>query len=643
MNRSEPKLDLRNNTEFDPPKLPIPWSDRLLNPIYAMLAIFNLKLPRTEPGQLYQRVRLSQVSMPPVILAVVISYQLFVVRLEMWTGAFWAEMLFYGILGPLVTFFVIGFIGVEVREREKAESDLRDLYLELSESHRRLAAIQRVTRNVSEAADLGAVLETAIHGIVEAVGGRVGVIALESGVVRTVGLGEREVPAESLEFNTLRGSRRTLDQANDSGGTRLRLPLEWSDRFLGLVSVEFAGHPRAESRELLEILVAELAAAIEAAEHRTRDLLTVFEVDRSIRAESNLERLLEAVVGRIRERVNAEASGVYLMDEDGQLRLTWGWNAHGNAVKTGFERGFSFEQLASRVLEERVAIVTDGLEASDVADDPLLVGVRSAIGLPMLADGELVGVIVLGDTTGGAFSPAERPLLSLLANQVTLAVRNARAYLYSEELAILDERNRIAREIHDGIAQTLAFTALKLDLAERLLGKSLDPETVKRVRGELETARETLREQIREVRRSIFALRPINLERLGFLETMRQFIKDFGEQNRISTTLEINGEPHLSPTNEAVMFRILQESLNNVAKHSRAKNVNVDLRTADDGVHLEVHDDGVGFDPSSLTGKVSSVGGLGLSQMRERLEGRGGRFKFSSTPGGGTQISAQVA
>jgi signal transduction histidine kinase len=137
-------------------------------------------------------------------------------------------------------------------------------------------------------------------------------------------------------------------------------------------------------------------------------------------------------------------------------------------------------------------------------------------------------------------------------------------------------------------------------------------------------------------------LRPINLERLGFLETMRQFIKDFGEQNRISTTLEINGEPHLSPTNEAVLFRILQESLNNVAKHSGAKNVNVDLRTADDGVHLEVHDDGVGFDPSSLTGKVSSVGGLGLSQMRERLEGRGGQFKFSSTLGEGTRIMAQI-
>ena len=645
MNRSEPNFD---QTKFDQGKFDLPqprasMPDRILRPVYSVLAAFNLMHPRAEPGQLYRRVRLAQLFLPPIIVAVVIWYQLSVVQLEMWTGAFWAEIAFYGILGPLVTFFVIGWIGVEVREREKAESDLRDLYLELSESHRRLAAIQRVTRNVSEAADLGAVLETAIHGIVEAVGGRVGVIALESGVVRTVGLGEREVPAESLEFNALRGIRRTLEQTNDSGGTRLRLPLEWSDRFLGLVSVEFAGHPRAESRELLEILVAELAAAIEAAEHRTRDLLTVFEVDRSIRAESNLERLLEAVVGRIRERVNAEASGVYLMDEDGQLRLTWGWNAHGKAVKTGFERGFSFEQLASRVLEERVAIVTDGLEPSDVADDPLLVGVRSAIGLPMLADGELVGVIVLGDTTGGAFSPAERPLLSLLANQVTLAVRNARAYLYSEELAIVDERNRIAREIHDGIAQTLAFTALKLDLSERLLGKDLKPETIARVRNELETARETLREQIREVRRSIFALRPINLERLGFLETMRQFIKDFGEQNRISTTLEINGEPHLSPTNEAVMFRILQESLNNVAKHSGAKNVNVDLRTADDGVHLEVHDDGVGFDPNTLTGKVSSVGGLGLSQMRERLEGRGGRFKFSSTPGEGTRVSAQVA
>ncbi|MGL5003686.1 MAG: sensor histidine kinase, partial [Casimicrobium sp.] len=89
--------------------------------------------------------------LPPLIVLVVVSYQFLVVQLEPNRPAFWAEILFYGILGPMVTFFVLSWIAAEVRERERAETELRALYLELSESHERLAAVQRVTRNVSEA------------------------------------------------------------------------------------------------------------------------------------------------------------------------------------------------------------------------------------------------------------------------------------------------------------------------------------------------------------------------------------------------------------------------------------------------------------------------------------------------------------
>jgi signal transduction histidine kinase len=282
-------------------------------------------------------------------------------------------------------------------------------------------------------------------------------------------------------------------------------------------------------------------------------------------------------------------------------------------------------------------LLVNDLEHSEMFDleDSVLTNSKAAIGLPLLADSELVGVIVLGHDKANAFDARELPLLGLLANQVTLAVRNAKAYLYSEELAIFDERNRIAREIHDGIAQSLAFTAMKLDLASRLLER--DPT---RVQSELETAKNTLREQIKEVRRSIFALRPIDLERLGFLETIKGYVKDFGEQNRIQATLEILGEPQLSPTNEAVMFRILQEAFNNIAKHSKAKTVNVSLNVDSSGTRLSISDDGVGFDPAALTGVVSSVGGLGLQQMRERLQARGGQFEFRSSVGAGTRVTA---
>jgi hypothetical protein len=278
----------------------------LMIPVRAVLNAFKLILPSAEPGALYRRVRLAQVFLPPLIALVVVVYQLYIVHLPTWGSAFWAELGFYGIIGPLVTYYSIGWIGVEVQEREKAERDLRGLYLELSESHRRLAAIQQVTKQVSEANDLASTLETAIRGLTEAVGATAGAIALESGIVRTVGMGEASTPIEVFDLEPVRSSSQTLERPSGWAGAtnRLSVPLRWGDRFLGAVHTYFQGMPRAEARELLEILVGELSAAIEATEHRTRDLLTVFEVDRSIRAESNLERLLEAVLGRIGARVN---------------------------------------------------------------------------------------------------------------------------------------------------------------------------------------------------------------------------------------------------------------------------------------------------------------------------------------------------
>jgi signal transduction histidine kinase len=608
---------------------------------------------RQTPGATYRRVRLVQVILPLLIVAVVVSYQLLLAQLEDRGVVFWAQLLFYGINGPLVTYFVLGWISQEVQERERAERELRNLFQELSESHERLAAVQQVTRNVSEATDLEHVLETAIQELTAAVGATAGAIALEGGVVRSVGLAE--LPLEVSDLEPLRAARETLERPSGFAGarSRLSLPLRWGERFIGAVHLYFSGMPRTESRELLEILVGELAVAIEAASIRTRDLLTLFEVDRSIRAESNLERLLEGVVTRIQQRVKAESSAVYLADEDARLALAWGSDASDGALSLARLAAQARAPLLIGGTQDKAVLhTTDGAPVNASALEPvtldalelgalergLLETGRAMLALPMVSDAEVIGVIVLTDSSRDTFDARELPLLGLLANQVTLAVRNARAYLYSEELAIFDERNRIAREIHDGIAQSLAFTAMKLDLAERILER--DPA---RVKSELETAKTTLREQIKEVRRSIFALRPLDLERLGFLETVRQYVKDFGEQNSVRTALEISGEPKLSPTNEAVMFRILQEALNNIAKHSRAKNATVTITASpSSGASLSVTDDGVGFDPAKLTGVVSSVGGLGLGQMRERVEARGGRFEFVSNPGKGTRVSANL-
>jgi signal transduction histidine kinase len=145
------------------------------------------------------------------------------------------------------------------------------------------------------------------------------------------------------------------------------------------------------------------------------------------------------------------------------------------------------------------------------------------------------------------------------------------------------------------------------------------------------------------VRRSIFALRPVDLERHGFVETVRRYAIDFGEQNGVQTQVEIGDVGDLDVRSEAVLFRIFQEAMHNVAKHANAGRVTISLgRDTRVRAFVEVADDGSGFDVGQVGDRVTSAGGLGLRQMRERVEARGGIFELVSAPGQGTTVRAAL-
>lgn len=208
----------------------------------------------------------------------------------------------------------------------------------------------------------------------------------------------------------------------------------------------------------------------------------------------------------------------------------------------------------------------------------------------------------------------------------------------SEEQAIVEERRRIAREIHDGLAQNLA----SLRLQARLWHNHIDDDP-ERMHAEVENMRDLLREQIRDVRRSIFALRPIALDELGFNRALRQFAQDFGEQNQLHIDLQIHGaQEHLPSLLEPVLFRITQEALNNVRKYADARSVWIELDLEEaDSLAMVVQDDGRGFDLTVLDEAVR-FGHLGLRQMRERVEELDGSLTIESRPGHGTRIRVQL-
>jgi PAS domain S-box-containing protein len=222
----------------------------------------------------------------------------------------------------------------------------------------------------------------------------------------------------------------------------------------------------------------------------------------------------------------------------------------------------------------------------------------------------------------------------LIIEDIT-AERNRR----SEEETIAAERRRIAQEIHDGLGQSLAALRFRVRQWHKLVDSNPEQMHI-----ELDELREILSDSIINVRRSIFALRPIALEEQGFFPTLRQFTTGFGEHYQMRVNLQVSGQEHVPASLELALFRIIQESLNNVGKHAQASAVwiTLDLETTDDvpltpTISLTIRDDGVGFDPASLD-QAAQLGHLGLKQMRERVEQINGTFAIQSQLDQGTEI-----
>ncbi|HZW27272.1 MAG TPA: GAF domain-containing sensor histidine kinase [Trueperaceae bacterium] len=599
---------------------------------------------------LYEQVRLARLWLPLAIVGVVLVHQLLIVPLLPPDGQFWAQLLFYSILGPFVTYVTLNWIAGEVRDKERAQLELAELYRELQASHELLSSIQGVTERFAASPSLESTVRAAAEGVAGVTGaGSVAVVLGPEGLGVTHGLGldeNLERDALSRDEAARRRARRgevgvrveRLHEGANASLYALTAPVVWAGEPEGSLTAYLPAAPDERALESFSIVSSQFSAAAEATRLRTRDVMTLVEVDRSIRAEGNLGRLLTSVLTRMLTFVSAPVGGIFLADSDGLLRLAATVGRDPGNPARAWRVG---EGIVGGVAARREPRIVDSLAAEAegaLQYGPLLQGAGSALAAPLVAGDELLGVLVLAHPEEGHFDRSVLPFMGLVAGQVSLAIRNASAYLQSEELAISEERSRIAREIHDGVAQMLAFAALKLDLVQRLMTR--DPA---KAAAELEQAKETVRESIREVRRSIFALRPVDLERFGFAETVRRYALDFGQQNDVKVEVSFGPLPELSLKSEAVLFRIFQEAMHNVAKHARAQNVEVRLGTTEDGMaFVAVRDDGVGFDVDQVADRVTSAGGLGIKQMRERVEARGGRLEIDAAPARGTELYAAV-
>ncbi len=236
------------------------------------------------------------------------------------------------------------------------------------------------------------------------------------------------------------------------------------------------------------------------------------------------------------------------------------------------------------------------------------------------------------------FTPADRDLLGALADMAAIAVRTARLHETEEQWTIHAERDRIAREMHDSLAQVLGAIHLQL----RALENRAKDEASLAMADQLSDLAETADEAYRDVREAILGLRETVREDGGLEGSLREYLRKYSRQTGIATALSCEGDTRrsISPRSEVQLLRVVQEALTNTRKHADATRVGIRIDCLGGGTKLTIEDDGVGFDPATVTSSMD--GGFGLASMRERVSQIGGRLDVHTAPNEGTTIVVRL-
>jgi signal transduction histidine kinase len=265
--------------------------------------------------------------------------------------------------------------------------------------------------------------------------------------------------------------------------------------------------------------------------------------------------------------------------------------------------------------------------------------IKSVMLAPLTAENEVTGILMTGRTRPHSFTPVDHQSMATLVNQLAVAWKTKLLISEREKRVLLEERNRIAREIHDGIAQTLAGSVMQLEAAQRVF--TLKPERTKQL---VATSTEKLRGSLKELRESIYALRPYPTERVGLLHAIESKINSLKQEDHdLHIRFQERGiAKSLSTMVEKVIFDILQESLQNIVKHAKAKKVDILLSYTDDYVLFKIKDDGIGFSLYESMIKAKREPHYGILNMNELAESLGATLHIESVKGKGTEIRLQI-
>jgi len=423
------------------------------------------------------------------------------------------------------------------------------------------------------------------------------------------------------------------------------IPLVDSAKPVGVLRLVAGDGGRFDStaERLLQSIGSQVAAAV-----RTRQALqgvldrldeaeALYQTGLEIASLSTVREIQERAVRGVRAIVGSDAAALCLANEDRSSLTLASISGPVDAFRQA--RGdVTFSGPATAGTPERFLWLRPGSRCPAVGDEYCVHHVSA----PVLAGAVLIGHLCAASC--GAEPPTEREqtLLTGLANVTAIALANARLRESEHHRAVREERERLAREMHDGVAQVLGYLHLKAQATRLALAQPAGP-NIGKAQAELEDIAERAREGYVDVRETILGLRETISPAVGFTGTIRQYLRKLSQQSGFEVDLQTSKTPlpALAPNAEQQLLRVVQEALTNARKHSGLDRARVRLEKQPGEVLIVVEDDGKGFDPAGVEREDSRS--FGLKIMRERVEKAGGRLEIESTPGEGTRVRVRIA
>ncbi len=561
---------------------------------------------------------------------------------------FVTQLVFYGIMGPALAWWALKRIQEAMGETEQALATLQQTNLELQETSQRLEFLMRVNHRLANQVDE--------EGLIQAV------LALPQEIVPTLGVSlirmdEREQPLPAIHQGDLppdlfeawaqhvssvdtpgHCAHCQLKWATDAESCPLLVPqfdhlvkkvyclaLERAGRTFGILNIFLADASRPTAREaaLLEALASEISLAFEMMHLRSRELDMLYRLEQ-VRPEQSLQENLEQVLKHTVKALNTQGGVLFLHDEE-----------RGTLTCKVLEGSISEDQLSivqamvQGGCASQVPVNVHSLEPSGAGQTE----VRAVLAVPLLLKERVLGGMALWDSKTRKFTSRQVQLVATVAGLMALLIENHELYLEAAFHAAMAERGRLAREIHDGLAQTLGY--LNLRVAQILTW--LEKGEVERAKSALADARDLLFSAYVDAREAIDSLR-LQPEAYSLQDWFQQVLDEFTHLCPVRVDSSPVPDVELPPEVHVQLQRIVQEALSNIRKHADATRVKIRWTETTDHLELHISDNGRGFDLDD----VPPIARHGLRIMKERAELLGGQLDIQSQPGMGTHLVLRI-